>query len=31
MSAEVKTPSECVLRHAAQLSITDDKTILLDY
>lgn len=31
MPAEVKTPSECVLKHAAQLSITDDKPILLDY
>ena len=29
--SEVKLPSEGSLKHAARLSITDDKPILLDY
>jgi hypothetical protein len=31
MPTEVKTPCESALKHAAQLSITEDKPILLDY
>lgn len=30
-SFDIKIPSESVLKHAAKLSITEDKPILLDY